>query len=259
MNYETFYQETQLIEKGLKEKLVNAQKYFKNAARDNATGDLKALSKDLASLRGVLGDIDALAASLQEQADGFDVKKYLENGDFAKQMIQYCDQFSVDVKGEFPTYEMFPFKVKIDPASEEITVNRRRHLGVRPLSFVQGIRLRRDKYMKVAFNTNAFLNELAEAYDTVTKIKKAETGKTPDKNLVLRDLYEYMAPMQRTRREYDIQNFAFDLARLYNSDAELTKDGRKFEFGPGLHIRKMIRILDQNGMEQFIETIKFFK
>lgn len=64
--------------------------------------------------------------------------------------------------------------------------------------------------------------------------------------------------MSRHRKYYDQQSFAFDVARLYSSDVEVTKNGRKFQFGPSRNNGKAIRILDKDGKEQFLATIRFY-
>ena len=65
--------------------------------------------------------------------------------------------------------------------------------------------------------------------------------------------------MSRFRKDYDQQSFAFDLARLYGSDLEAAKDGRKLQFGPSRNIGRAIRILDKEGNEQYLATIRFFE
>ena len=64
--------------------------------------------------------------------------------------------------------------------------------------------------------------------------------------------------MSRFRKDYDQQSYAFDLAKLYNSEAEETKSGRRFQFGSSRDGKKGIRILDKNGQEWFLSTICFF-
>ncbi|MCI9665624.1 MAG: hypothetical protein HFI46_17605 [Lachnospiraceae bacterium] len=46
----------------------------------------------------------------------------------------------------------------------------------------------------------------------------------------------------------------------YQSPAEeAAKDGRKFQFGPSRNIGRAIRILDKEGNEQYLATIRFFE
>ena len=65
--------------------------------------------------------------------------------------------------------------------------------------------------------------------------------------------------MSRFRKDYDQQSFAFDLARLYISGIEETKNGKKFQFGPTRVGQKAIRILGRDGKEQFLATIRFYE
>ena len=64
--------------------------------------------------------------------------------------------------------------------------------------------------------------------------------------------------MARARKEYDMQAFAFDLARLYelDQDAWITKTGRRFIFGTSRDGKNGIRVLSRSGAESFITTIR---
>jgi len=125
---------------------------------------------------------------------------------------------------------------------------------MRPQYIIKMVKASQDKLMKASFNALSFANELADAYDlALLKKKKAE-----DADFYLLDLYRFLAPMGRFRKDYDKQSFAFDLARLYASGLEEIKDGRKFQFGPSRNENKAIRILDKNGNEQYLATIRFY-
>ena len=64
--------------------------------------------------------------------------------------------------------------------------------------------------------------------------------------------------MRRFRREYDVQAYALDLARLYTAKSNEAGDGRRFQFGPSRNNIKAIRIVDASGNEQFLATIRFY-
>lgn len=257
MNYEELYIQLQALEKDFKDKLTLAQKHFKSMAKNSEKGDLKSLYKDLEQMNTFVEDYKTILSEYTEITESFNIKEYMETGDFAGQMIEYCEKASVDVKGEYPTYEMFPHKVKIDSENNELVVDRKKVQCLRPQHFVNFIKQSQDKLNKAAFNVNAFLNELADAYDRAV----AQKGKSnnSEQDILLKDLYPYMVPMQRFRKDYDMQSYAFDLARLYSSDAELTKDNRGFEFGPSRVSSKLIRILDNDGNEHFLGTVRFFE
>lgn len=255
MNYENFYEEAQPLEKALKDGVQTLQRLYKAVVKETDGGDIKALTRDLATMAQSAAALSDAIARFRDFAEGFDTKAYLESGDFAGQMLSYCEESGVNVRGEFPVYEMFPFRVKIDAENQEIYLDRRKVPCVRPKSFVETVRKGQEKLNKASFSAITFAGELSDAYDlAVLKLKKQ-----PKSDVYLANLYKFLAPMGRFRRDYDQQSFAFDLARLYTSGLEETKSGRRFQFGPSRNNNKAFRILDQEGKEQFLATIRFFE
>ena len=259
MNYETFYSELQVKEKSIKDSITRLQNIFKSISKNSAKGDLKNLSKDIAAMETLISDYKVFLSEFRELTEGFDSREYMQNGDFAKQMLSYCESMGVDVRGDFPAYEIFPYKVKIDADNQDVYIDRKKLTCARPQYLVSDIKQNREKLMKANFNANTFLNEIAEAYDKLSIIKRKEGGsKTRHFELSLKELHRFLAPMQRFRRDYDMQSFAFDLARLYASEVELTADGRQYRMGPSRHQSQNIRILDKNGNEDWVGTITFY-
>jgi hypothetical protein len=260
MDYELLYAELQSLEKEIGDKLSSLSKTRKNLAKNSENGDIKSVSKDLAQISGLLNECGTAADKYSKLVGGFNVKEYMESGDFAAQIVSECKKLSVDIKGEYPVYEIFPYKVKIDGENQEIYVDRKKTSCVRPAHFAGMIKRSQDRLNKAPFNADAFLNELAYAYDTAV-LHKSENGKAviKESDVLLKDLYNFIVPMQRFRREYDMQSYAFDLSRLYSSDAEQTKDGRRFQFGSSRNASKLIRILDKEGNERLLGTVRFFE
>ena len=64
--------------------------------------------------------------------------------------------------------------------------------------------------------------------------------------------------MARARKDYDMQAFAFDLARLYEEgpDAWVTKNGVQYAFGTSRDGASGIRVLSRAGVESFISTLR---
>lgn len=255
MNYETLYLNLQEMEKQLKEKLALMQRLSKNLVKETENGDLKSLSKDLNALTEANQEQAAILEKLASASAGFDAQSYFESGDFARQMLDCCREMNVDVRGEYPVYEMFPYRVRFDTENLDIYLDRKKIQCMRPQSFVQTVKAGQDRLMKAPFNAQTFVNELAEAYDlAILKQKKPE-----ESDLYLTSLYKFLAPMGRFRRDYDQQSFSFDLARLYSSDVETTKNGRHYQFGPSRDQKKALRILKADGREEFLATIRFYQ
>lgn len=255
MNYEELYGRLQGLEKSLKEKQAASLKQYKNAVKSTDAGDVKSLSKNLEQLLSVLAEQKNIVESLKQNVEGFDTKTYFESGDFATQLLEVCAEKEIDVKGEYPVYEMFPYRVKIEAETQDVYVDKKRIPCARPLELAKQIKTGQDKLNSASFNAQGFLNELADAYD----LEIIRGRKVLGSDLYLLDLYKLMVPMARSKKEYDQQSFAFDLARLHASDVETTKDGRSYQFGPGRKVNKQVRILDKEGRETFLFTIRFYE
>jgi len=254
MNYEELYSELMAVERELKEKLSAAQKYCKSIMAETEKGDLKTLKKDLSTLAEICSEEEKMVNSLRQKVEGFDANTYFEGGDFAEQLLDNCREKGIDVHGTYPIYEVFPYRVRIDGANQDIYLDRKRLQCSRPSELVRQIKLGQDKLMKASFNVQSFLGELANAYDLAIMKGNKPSGA----EIYLSGLYRYMVPMARSRREYEMQNYAFDLARLYTSDVKATKEGRQFQFGPSRENNKSVRILAGEGKEVFLSTIRFF-
>ena len=259
-DYEELLKQVLPMEKDLKDKISNLQKLFKSLSKNLDKGDLKSWTRDMSAMHSLLQEQEALLAGMQGQVDDFGIRAYVENGDFAEQMLSYCQRLGVDVKGDFPSYEMFPFRVRVDADNLDLYLDRKRVQCLRPLAFVQEVKTNRDKLLRVSFDPRGFIRELAAAYDlALLKQNQGKPQAASVGDVYLKNLYNFLTPMRRFRRDYDQQSFAFDLARLYASDLHSTEDGRQFQFGPSRNINKAIRILDQDGREQYLATIRFFK
>ena len=259
MSYEELLAGAKAIEKEMADSMKAQNKLIKSIQKSMETGDLKSWIRDVSLLEQVSGEYAAGLVRMKKLAEGFDARSYIENGDFADQLLAHCEEAGLDIKGSFPVYEIFPYRVRIDTESLDLYVDRKKVQCLRPQSFARDLKAGRDKLMKAAFNAVAFASELAEAYDTALLRQSKRKAYDESADCYLAGLYQYLAPMSRHRREYDKQSYAFDLARLYSSDVEEIKDGRRFQFGPSRNNNKAIRILDKAGAEQFLATVRFYR
>lgn len=260
-SYEEFYQELKLSEKRLGDKLKQAAKNFRGIVRNAKIGNVKKLAKEIEDLRDSAGEVSNFADEIRNVLEGFDSKAYFESGTFTEQMVECCKKAGIDIKGEAGVFEMFPFKLRVDTENQELQVNRSKVQCMRPQAFADDMKKRVDRYIKASFNLSLFVNELAAAYDLAVKVKNSGSpAPRYEFDINLMDLYKYLAPTSRARKEYDLQQFAYELSKLYAAREEVTtKNERKFAFGPCRQESKLIRILDASGHEHFLGTIRFFK
>lgn len=119
------------------------------------------------------------------------IVKDTESGEFAEQLLEHCREKGVDVKGEYPVYKMFPYKVRLDAENQDIYLDWKRFSCVRPQSFVQMVKTGQDRLTKANFISRIFLNELSDAYDmAVLKLKER-----PESDIYLTSLYKFLVPM----------------------------------------------------------------
>ena len=261
LNYETFYQEERQHEKKLGEKLQQAQKSFRGIMRDSAGGDLRKLARDIEDLKNHAAELLVLTENLKTAAESFDGKNYFETGEFTRQLVEACENIGVDIKGEAGVYEMFPFKLRVDAQNQDLYVNRKKVHCARPQRFAEDMKARIERYRSQHFNLSLFMNELAAAYDVAVKVKNSGSpAPRHEPDIMLKEIYGYLAPTQKARRDYDMLQYAYELSKLYAQGIEgRTRDERRFQIGTSRQQGKFIRILDADGMEHFLSSIRFFK
>ncbi len=93
---------------------VPTEKCFLLVSKWTENGDVKGLRRDLEAMAEVTRTFSSSLDELKNTADGFDTKTYFEGDDFAVQMLAVCAEKGVDVRGEAPVFEMFPYRVKLD-------------------------------------------------------------------------------------------------------------------------------------------------
>lgn len=257
MNYEDLYRTLSEKEKALKDTVNAVLRLQKLIVKDTESGNLAELNKSIALLNDAANAIQVCAGEMENAAAAFDVNEYFANGDFARQLLEICGARGIDVKGEKGVYEMFPYKVRILGDREhaaEVYINRKKIPSFRPSAVADAVKQGQDKLNRAGFNDKAFLAELADAYET--SCLKSNTA--PGATVLLTKLYKIMTPMARARKEYDMQAFAFDLARLYEKgpDSWIDKNGRVYVFGTSRDGKNGIRVLSSTGVESYITTIR---
>lgn len=257
MDYEQYYSDAQICFKELKDKTDAQSRGVKKIQKCLSDGDINVLPKLFAGLREAARERENALDELEKLTEAFDGAAYMADGHFTEQMIDYCKQLGVDVQGEYPVYDMFPCRVTINSETQDVMVNRKRLQCLRPSKLVSGIKLELDKLAKVSFNASQFSKELAAAYDLA--IVKASAKKPCAKNapMYALDLYDTLTPMKRSKKEYTKIDFAYDLARLFSAGNLTLDDGRTLRFDTVRDTKKTIRILDKNGSEHFITTIRY--
>ncbi len=261
MVYEEFLEEFKVIEKAMKDNLVKLVGLEKKLSKDIESGDFKAAEKDSSQLESVTQTYLSAKEAVNAKLSSFDYKDYFMTGVFTEEMLSALREKNLDVVGEYPSFEVFPTKIKLDAENQEVVLGKKKVSTVRPERVAIEAKALVDKLESASFNALSFAQDLENAYTLMIakENEKANSKKfTFGAYLTLLDLYKLMVPLSRSRKDYDETAFAFDIARLYIENEKggfVTKSGRVVAFSTGRG--KGIRILDANGKEQIFSTISF--
>ena len=256
-DYEALLTELQAPGKAAKDAISAAARLQKACQKNLEAGNLYEARKLLAALRDAVGQLGGAAEQLQGATERFDPQAYVESGDFTRQLLEACAEKGIDVKGEKGVYEMFPYKVRVlgdadHPA--EVYIDRKKMPSFRPAHVAERIRQGQANLYAASFRVSAFMAELAEAYETACLKSGVRIGSTQ----ALNRIYRCLATTARARKDYDLQAYAFDLARLFEAGqvAWVTKDGTHYLFGTSRDGASGIRVLSRTGAESYISTLR---
>lgn len=263
MDYEEFIIAYEEKDKALKDALKKLSSLDAKMQKNAEKGDYKSISKDALLFTELVASINVATTNLKETIDSFDSSEYFVTGAFTEDIINGLRGKAIDVTGEYPTLTVFPTKVTINADDQTVVIGKgKKESTARPLTVINNTIATIEKLNSGKFNVVSFAQDLENAYFTIIALSNEKGTKTKlaaGTYISLMDCYKILVPLARSRKDYDEEVYAFDLARLYNAfksgPIEL-KSGRKIDFGTGRE-KKFIRILDSNGIEQQLNSVSF--
>lgn len=261
MVYEEFLEEFSALAKAVKDSLKKLSSLQGKLAKEAETGDIKAAEKDSAALESATETYLEAKNALRNRLSSFDYRNYFLDGTFTEEMLSSLKAKGLNVVGEYPNYEVFPTKIKLDAENQDVVLGKKKIPSMRPERVASTTKALVDKLEGESFNVVGFAQDLENAYSLMIARENEKAGCrkfTYGAYLTLLDLYKIMVPLSRSRKDYDDLAFAFDVARLYIENEKgsfVTKSGKTVSFSTGRG--KGIRILDESGSEQLVSTISF--
>lgn len=261
MVYEEFLEEFSALAKAVKDSLKKLSSLQGKLAKEAETGDIKAAEKDSAALESATEAYLEAKNALRNSLASFDYRNYFLDGTFTEEMLSSLKAKGLNVVGEYPNYEVFPTKIKLDAENQDVVLGKKKIPSMRPERVASTTKALVDKLEGESFNVVGFAQDLENAYSLMIARENEKAGCrkfTYGAYLTLLDLYKIMVPLSRSRKDYDDLAFAFDVARLYIENEKgsfVTKSGKSVSFSTGRG--KGIRILDESGSEQLVSTISF--
>lgn len=236
--------------------MVNAVRRVKAAADE---GNLDALQQALVRYEELIGRQKEAMQGFKEKLPSFDLQSFLLE-DFHQGFLEALAGEGLAVEAEYPVYEVLPFKVRVLPEKEMVTIDDHVHRNLRPGVLARHLKKEIDRFNAASFDVPRFLQALAAAYDTEMARQIAKTRiDLSEQEVLLKDVYNTLTPMPQQKRHYPVQLFAYDLHRVLKSGQLNVLDGRRLWLGNVRNRKQALMVLDAQGQPQRYGVMKFYK
>jgi uncharacterized coiled-coil protein SlyX len=252
----------QTLQEDLKS-LNNAHRSMVNVVRRVKTagdeGNLEALQQAMARYGELLARQQETLQGLMEKLPSFNLQSYLQE-EFHRDFMDALATENLAAEAEYPVYEVLPYRVRVLPEKEMVTIDDRVYRNLRPGVLARHLKKSIDRLNAASFDSQRFLQSLAMAYDTEMAKQIAKTKiDVSEQEVLLKDVYNTLTPLPRQKRDYTAQLFAFDLHRLLKNGWMNAPDGRRLWLGNVRNNRQALVILDAQGQPQRFGVMKFYR
>ena len=202
--------------------------------------------------------------SLQLEANQVfeEIKLKLNSPEFIISLEKAIKDLNVPLTGEFPNYELPPFKLSISLENYEarLSLGRKseRTSSLNPQELAKWVSIRYKKISGRKFNLSAFLKDMLEAYSVSNRLNYREKDAAWGRAVPLNDIYELLTLKQTARQDYPKQFFMYDLG-LLKEQATISYGEYRFELGFARSQSKAIVIVDSLGRESRISSLTIYK
>ena len=241
----------------VEEELARATRTLRALQRAARDGDVSVLPRRAADVAQQVQQLAARSESLPD-ASSFDFDAYCVSGGFHAEFSEACDAEGLPLEGQFPSYEVFPLRIRVNAAERFALIEGRRVRSLRPRLLAQLIARERQRLEARRFNARPFLEALAAAYDTVVALRLLKRGGQSRDGLPMPmlEVYRALTVLPGSQAAYSRLMFAYDFGRLLHS-GELVVDSRLLQPGASRNAANTLRVIDSQGQESYYATIAF--
>ena len=209
-------------------------------------------------------DLETTWISLNEalQDDFSQIKSILNSEEYIGSLESELKTQGIPLSGEFPQYELPPFKLSVSLENFEARLSLGRKsertslLNPQELSKWVGIRYKRVSGRK--FNSAQFMKDLLAAYKVANRLMYREKDEAWGRAVLLSQIYDIMTIKQTSRTDYPKQFFIYDLG-LLKEQSTISLDEYRFEFGFARNQARAIVIVDSLGRESRLSSLTIYK
>lgn len=201
---------------------------------------------------------------IQEELDlSFeDLKQKINSTEFISSLENSLRDLGVPINGEFPQYDLPPFKLTIsrDTFEAKLSLGRKleRTAVLNPPELAKWVSIRYKKLTSRKFNQIAFMKELLEAYSYANRLVYRDKEIAWGRAVPLNDIYDLLTLKASSRQDYPKQFYIYDLG-LLKEQSTISYEEYKFELGFARNQSKSITIVDSLGRESRISSLTIYK
>lgn len=239
-------------------------KSLSKARKAIETWDLNTLEKALASIRedAKLRVVD-YNEKLSEVAFGMQQKRdYLNSNTYAEMLEKSLKATGIPLNGEFPRYELIPFKLMIDTEQGfiRLSIGRKNQKTTvfAPSAVATWVAAKYKALMERKFDSKRFCKELLEAYKIGNKIAYGNAEILWGRAVPLSLIYELLTVRRSARLEYPKEIFSYELGQL-KEQVEIKYQNYKFDFGFARQQSNSLLITDSQGRESRLSSLIIYE
>lgn len=226
--------------------------------------DFKTLERTLSALDE---DVRLAAVKCEERMPEIDrvmreEQKFVASDAYPEALESALKNTGIPLKGQYPRYELIPFRLTIDAGQGVIvlSVGRKseRITYFAPQQVAAWVAARYRKLVERRFDSQQFCKELLEAYKIGNKIAFRKENILWGHAVSLATIYELLTVRRSARQEYPKELYIYDLGRL-REQLEIRYQGYRFEFGFTRNQARALLVTDSQGRESRLGSLIIYK
>ena len=210
------------------------------------------------NMRQISGCWEAEISRLEKELS--ERREHIRTPEYQGQLEDALRGANLPLKGEFPKYDVGPFRLVLDikALSARLVFARRteKTSGLAPAAIAKWVEKRYRNRVGRPFNANQFADDLLAAYEVANQLAFNRQKVWWGQPIPLRKLYKLLTLRRSGRTEYPEAHFIFDLTRFRKTD--LVFNGRRFGFGTSRDVGQTFLLRDENGREERLSSLTIY-
>ena len=190
------------------------------------------------------------------------ISEYIGSTEYKNDLESSLKNLSIPFIGEFPEYDIPPYKFSISKENMEARLffgrKSEKITSMNPEIISNWVNIKYKKITGKKFDINIFMKELFDAYQYINKITFRNKDTIWGKAIKLTELYGLLTIKRSTKQEYPKQFYQYELG-LLKENLNLSFNGYGFEFGFAKDISKAIAIIDSKGKVNYVSSLTIHK